>query len=431
MECLDGGPQMLKKRIAVYHPSGNMGDNPNLTAMIQSLLDVGLQLDYIHHPTRSTHSLHDDGRLHDIVIPSPLPLDLPRTRYALVIGIDDGVMNAARIRQDMNVPLVFLSYENFFQTEAGTKQQLVWVRHIQEASRFACFAISQDPLRATSLKEEYGLNCSVLNIPVGGEGVIPYARSSYLREHCGIPPDRKILLHMGSVEPWAMADWLARHAVSLPNPWVLVLHGRYGLSEADYPVPPHDKLYYSCIQMKENGAFHHLVQSADCCAALYHPCPGSLYTGRNIAEIGLASTKMASALQHGVPVLVNDLPLISDTVRNNGCGWVIDTQSSQPFLCLQKNSLPSPDVCHNTFQKIFDFTLYKKEFISHIIDIANTTPDTNIIVPYHMHSNLFQDIMFSSDRRDLCFLVAKCIQEIARRSLKMIKRLFTLFKSIH
>lgn len=416
---------MLKKRIAIYHPSGNMGDNPNLTAMIRSLLDVGLQLDYVHRPTRSVHSLHDDDKFRDIIIPSPFPLDLSRSRYSLVMGVDDGIMDAARIRQDMHMPLVFLSYENFFQAEADTKQQLAWVQHIQEASRSACLAISQDSLRATSLKEEYDLNCPVLSIPVGGEGVIPYARSSYLREHCGIPPDRKILLHMGSVEPWAMADWLARYAVSLPDPWVLVVHGRYGLSEVDYPVPPHEKLYYSHTQVERSEAFHHLVQSADCCVALYRPCPGNLYTGKNIAEIGLASTKMASALQHGVPVLVNNLPLIADTVRNAGCGWVIDTQSSQPFLCLQKNSLPSPDICHRAFQKIFDFTLYKKEFVSRIVNIAHTSANTNPIVSYHLHSKLFHDIISSLDRRELCFFVSESIQEFLRRSLRKIKRSFT------
>jgi hypothetical protein len=77
-----------------------------------------------------------------------------------------------------------------------------------------------------------------------------------------------------------------------------------------------------------------MLHGADLGIALYHPTYDNHWTGRIIANIGMSSGKIATYMQHGLPVLINELGEISFHVREKGLVTVIRDVSEIPgILC--------------------------------------------------------------------------------------------------
>lgn len=379
---------MIKKKIAIFHPEGNIGSNVNIKSIVNLLIDSGYFIDYIHY---KTESIHDMDRLYfnDIIIQDYLPLSSFGSSWNFCIGIDDGVCDAAKIYQYAGIPFLFLSYENFFFDEARTSQEKLLIQRIKSAAKLACAAISQDELRAQSLQKEYGLSCPILKIPVAGTGCIPFEKSFLLHERCCIPTDKKILLHMGSIASWAMADWLAANVDTLPENWVLVFHGRYGISKKLFP--HNKKIFYSCTQAKTSDELKQIIQSSDCCSVLYNPTYNTLFTGKNIEEIGLASTKFATALQHGRPVMVNDQKLMKNIILKYNCGIFIDTRSKSSLkdIEIKLNKIQTKN-CHEAFYNCLDLKNTFKDLLEIIKKNTIKTPVnyTPPVIPQEVIKNI-------------------------------------------
>lgn len=368
---------MIKNKIAIFHPEGNIGSNVNIKAIATLLIKYGYTIDYIHYPTDSVHDLNNISGFSDITIPAQLALSCFGNSWNFCIGIDAGVCDAAKIYKSAKIPFIFLSYEIFFLDEAKTPEDKELILEIKNAAKFACAAISQDEVRANSLQKEYELTCPILNIPVAGTGCIPFKKSFFLYERCNIPTDKKILLHMGSLDSWSMADWLASNADSLPEDWVVVFHGRYGIKKDLFP--QHKKIFYSRIQAKTADELREIIHSADCCSVLYKPTYDSIFTGKNIKEIGLASTKFSTALQHGVPVLVNDSKAMYALVKQENCGIFIDTSSKYPFQNIGLIQKIKYKNCHHTFSKHLDIKNIFKYFME--IIICNSPQEAITYIP--------------------------------------------------
>lgn len=355
----------MKKKIAIFHPEGNVGSNVNLKSIAKLLINSGYSIDYIHYATESINDLAGNPFFNDIIVPFQLPLSSVGSSWNFCIGIDGGVCDAEKVYRTAQIPFLFLSYEIFFMEEAKTADEKNFIHNMKTAAKSARFAITQDELRAAILQNEYGLTCPILRIPVAGSGIIPHRRSHFLHERCNIPLDKKILLHMGSIASWTMADWLAEHADALPENWVIVFHGRYGIQNP--PLPSHKKIFYSCEQAKTPEEFRNIVQSADCCAVLYKATYDSLFTGKNIQEIGLSSTKFSVALQHGIPVINNDTKQMQHIIAKYKCGLSIDTRSKNAFSEFG-NFFSEIDTqnCFSAFQKCLDLTIYFPNFLEYI-----------------------------------------------------------------
>lgn len=354
---------MIKNKIAIFHPEGNIGSNVNIKAIVTLLIKHGYTIDYIHYPTDSIHDLHDNPNFTDITMPAQLPLSCFGASWNFCIGVDAGVCDAAKIYESAKIPFIFLSYEIFFLDEAKTYQEKELIFEIKKAAQLACAAISQDEVRANSLQREYELTCPILKIPVAGTECISFEKSNLLHERCRIPADKKILLHMGSLDSWTMADWLASNADSLPEDWVIVFHGRYGIKKDLFP--PHSKIFYSRVPARTADELRKIIHSADCCSALYKPTYDSIFTGRNIAEVGLSSTKFSTALQHGIPVLINDSKAMYSIVTKENCGVFIDTSSKVSLQNLKSIQNLKNGNCYHAFSAYLDL----KNTFKHLIDI--------------------------------------------------------------
>lgn len=296
-----------------------------------------------------------------------------------MIGIDEGIIDAAVMAQSADIPYGYISYEIYYDDEivfpASKRNKL--------AARAACkgaqFAVVQDPVRGKALVREYGIpEDKLCYMPVAGSGSVPYVPSSYLHDKLGIEREKSIILYMGTLGSWALTDMLAEQSNALPDNYVLVLHGRYGVkNDMRRNYSENQKLFFSTEPVDGDRALRRLVQSAFCCIALYIPTYTSLTSGKNVRDIGMASGKIATALQHGVPILVNEIGQVAHIVRQELCGLVLDMESLYPLNAVVfLESVPNlHSNCHRAFETYFDFCCVKEDFL-HMVNACATVKET-------------------------------------------------------
>src|SRR6516165_5834114 len=347
-------------RILFVHPEGNLANNPNLSAMIELLTRAGHEI--ILRSRRGSFARHENPNVTVLEVRYRIQRKLmqlschprkwflgkllitlvpPMTPPAdLVVGVDrQGLIEGAVIARSKGIPLAYWSYEIFFTTESSSNFKALERR---EASSVR-FAVAQDDLRARLLSEETGIpNDRILRIPVAGTGTRPAARTRYLNKRFGIPADRRIAIFAGSVDEWTLARPLVESLPLWPENWVLVMHHRYGYvsdwqRSARHRMP--SRFYLSEDSFPTIEGLGHMLHGADLGIALYNPTYDTPWTGRNIANIGMSSGKIATYMQYGLPVLINELGEISSHVREKGLGAVQEMSRKSLEFCA--TSIPS------------------------------------------------------------------------------------------
>lgn len=335
-------------KILIVHPEGNINNNPNLTGIVEILCENGYKVDICSLRRSNIYqyswcagaSLFLLDRPENLVENGTFILEDPKLNsqekiisyinenfksYDLVIGVDRGIIEAALIAQNRQIPCGLISYEIFFEEETSRefKQEEI------EACKCLDFIVCQDALRAKYLSIENNIALEkIINIPVAGRGIKKGEKNSYLYDSLGINKDKKIALFMGTVAPWSMAGGIPESAKLWSEDWVLVVHSRYGL---DRHVRPYyekykhlDNIYFSLEPIADPNKMHKIIHSADIGIAFYEPTYQSKYTGNNIKYLGMASGKIATYLQHGLPIIINEIGQLSDYVRKYGLGLVVD-----------------------------------------------------------------------------------------------------------
>ena len=247
--------------------------------------------------------------------------------YDLVIGVDRGIIEANLIALHQQIPCGLISYEILFLKEAGPAIKQVEIASCQRLS----FALCQDAVRAKHLVRENHLQTDrMIIMPMGARGTHPPGTSDYLHKTLDIPPDKKIALVIGSLARWTMTDYIIHCLKQWPDDWVVVLHNRYGLDAETRGYLSRfgnvRNLYFSLKPETTHESMKRIIQSAQVGLALYRTVANNLYQGDNLRYIGMASGKIATYLQYGLPVVVNDIGIMSDLVRNHQLGATIDTR---------------------------------------------------------------------------------------------------------
>ncbi len=321
----------MQAKIIIIHPEGNLNNNPNLIGIIEILCEQGYQVHYYapvgeNGPAQSpcpgaTIFLIENGHLylHD--------------RYDLVIGVDRGIIPAVQVAKDLEAPCGYISYEIFFTDETGLVYKLPEIQACQQIA----FAVTQDEVRASLLARENQIAPEkIIRIPVAGKGILSGDPTYVLHETLNLDKDKKIALYMGSINSrWTMIDQLLASTAGWDDSWALVLHHRYGntqdvLTELRQQYPQAKNIYFSPFQNLSFQELHKLIQTADLGIALYNPQYTDRYNGKNLQYIGLASGKIATYLQHGVPVLINEIGQMADYVRQAQLGVVIQDANGIP-----------------------------------------------------------------------------------------------------
>lgn len=332
-------------RILMIHSEGNINNNPNLSGLVEILCEQGYQVD-IASPRRKgipQKSPHPSARLllvdnkqakvaGELVLLAGKPLSTAQEiaaavgaieSYDFIFGVDRAIIEASIIAHARTIPYGLISYEIFFAEEAGADYKEPEIA----ACRDIAFAVCQDPVRGGCLSRENRIPPDkMIYIPVAGRGIVPRQKSCALHQKLGIDPSKKIAIYCGSVEAYCMIDELIQSVAAWPDDWVLVIHNRYGLDRTMRSYYQKylntRKVVFSTEPVDSTDQMHTLLNSADIGVAMYKPVKGNKWQGNNIAHIGMASGKISTYLQHGLPVLINELGQISDCVRQYHLGQV-------------------------------------------------------------------------------------------------------------
>ncbi len=334
------------QRILIIHPEGNLNNNPNLTGIVEILCEKGNSVDiYSRKRTHFTQiapcplsqfittSINDPADTAVLLAPESVLSKEERAdlkscfeQYDLIVGVDRGIIEASEIANLLGVPYGLISYEIYFGIETG---QL-----FKKPEIFACqgisFAVCQDRVRSKCLATENQIALEkILDIPVAGRSLVPKIRSYAFHEALGLGRDKKIAIYIGEVNAkWTGFDELLESTVSWDDSWVMVLHQRYGyvLSSIAERIKDCKNVFLSPFPSLDLKDLHLLLNAADIGIACYIPQMDSpsLLERRNLLHIGMASGKIASYLQHGLPILVNEIGEMSEHVKNYSLGRVID-----------------------------------------------------------------------------------------------------------
>jgi len=143
--------------ILLVHPEGNINNNPNLFAIVELLCDDGYHVDLLvkKNPTidqspyikNLRRFFFDDENIDDVE-------RLDKKKYSLIIGIDTGIVIAAKIARKLKIPYCYISYEIMFADEIGTEKKNDEIADCKDIS----FAICQDPVRSYFLSIENNIS---------------------------------------------------------------------------------------------------------------------------------------------------------------------------------------------------------------------------------------------------------------------------------
>jgi len=374
------------KKYVIIHPEGNCNFNPHLYGLIEILLERSIEVEVVSQkrhfvqqtPPGSVLRLYTNNLmrkvirrcLKSIIHPSFLRrflvklflsgLKIPE-KVDLLIGVDcEGIMLASHWAEMQCIPCGHISYELYFEKEAGIR--------LKKIERAACekvvFSICQDKLRANYLRLENGIEQhKIINMPVAGRTLHRQPSSYHLHDKLGLDRNKRIALFIGSCVKWTMYDQIIESVKKWPENWVLVVNSRNTL-------PDFHSSHAERIYMLEEPAttFHDLssiLLSAEVGLAFYQPQYGvSIGLGLNLECIGLSSGKINTYLQHGLPIIINEIGEMSDLVRSHNLGLVIDSPEQLPTALVQMENLQLRDQCYSFFEKRLSLNVTVETFFN-------------------------------------------------------------------
>ena len=366
-------------RILFVFPEGNLANSPHLSAITQLLAERGHHV--VVRAPRGPFFHSEDPRVQRIEIArahqwalyqlsrTPAAWTVGRlltrlnraaaTRPDIVVGVDrQGLLEAALVSKRLRVPLVYFSNEIFFDAECSRGFKVLE----RQAAGRAVLAISSDRHRARLLAEESGVDeAGIMCLPVAGTGARPPVRTHALHDALGIARTRRIAILAGSLTAWTAAARIVATVPEWPGEWVLVLHDRYGKvpgwvhsATAAHP----GRVYASRGGVPTLGELGMLLHDADLGLALYEPTFDSIWTGRNLQHIGMSSGKIATCLQHGLPVLTNEIGEMAGHVRRERLGLVVTDPPGIPASLRGFDPDLLRESCLEFFRRHLDLSLH-------------------------------------------------------------------------
>lgn len=389
---------MGSKHILIIHPEGNATNNPTINCLLNFFLDQHFKITYLissdtSNPyiggvtfiNRSAVIEKFKRKLFNkycLIFPSKLFSFIRNLnslkKYDLIVSVDrEGLIEASTLSQFFQVPLLHLSFEIYFASETSKKFKKIEI----EASKRISYLIVQDAIRAQALiQENHLLNSRISLIPVSSKGLGEYS-AIRLRDDLGIPPNKKVAIFMGSLYPWTMFKQVIEQVGALPNDWIIIVNERYGqanqylLELAVNQSLIDSKVYVSNIPVESVDKMGYVLSGVNAGLAFYSPTYDDPSTGQNLAKLGLASGKISTYLRYGVPIITNEIGLISDMTRKQKFGVVVENLAELPKALLDlENMQNASDSAKKFFSDQLDFSLYQDE-IKSVIDSLVDMPD--------------------------------------------------------
>jgi glycosyltransferase involved in cell wall biosynthesis len=319
------------KTILMIHAEGNLNVNPNLLGIVEILCESGYVIHYFCQQVPGVPQTAPYPNVRFIFIENG-QLRIGGEKYAMVIGVDrSGIMAAATVARHLKIPHGLISYEIFFACETGDE--------FKQPEIAACtdlrFAVCQGNERSRQLAIENKISPDrIIDIPVAGRGIRRGNRNQTIHAALQLAPNKRIALYIGSiVSKWSLVDELVQNTREWGEDWVLVLHGRYNdddMLRLRYRHQQIPRVYFTPQGALPPDQLQSLILGADIGIALYRPTFSDPHEGNNLKYLGLSSGKIATYLQHGLPVIVNDIGEMSDYVSEYSLGIHVHSLDELP-----------------------------------------------------------------------------------------------------
>lgn len=401
-------------KILIIHPEGNIHGNPNLFYFTRELVNIGYDVTIFSRLRPEIFQgrlfkgaefvFFTSNRAKNIKVKK----SLLKKKYSHIIGIDTGIIDASKLASVMNIPYSFLSYEIFFDKELdklNNQTDLKNKRKSKKACKNIQFAIVQDKIRKELLAKEYDIELDkILLMPVSGSGIRKVQKSEYFHKRLQISTDKNILLYMGWMDEIQL-NRLLKYVTFMPENWAMVVHSRYKYTGKIPEGFPADKIYFSLDEPVESiDDIGVLLSGCNAGFCSYQASFHSPFTGDNITYIGLSSGKTTTFLQYGIPVVIENMNLWDEIVKQEKIGILLEKQSDLKGL----DNLLS-DATKQSCISYFDKQLDIKNFIEPII--YQIQLKSNVV----SKTRLIKYLLFLLEER---FFIAK-------KQLKKIKLLIT------
>jgi tetratricopeptide (TPR) repeat protein len=180
--------------------------------------------------------------------------------------------------------------------------------------------------------------------------------------------------------PWAGIYELIDGSDLWPDNWALVLHERYSRynQEIVNKIASKEKrnVFLSSFKALPFNQIHRLMHSADIGLSLYLPQfqSNDISARKNLEYLGMSSGKTTTYLQYGLPILINEVGIISEHTRRNNLGRVVKEISDIPSVLLSLTSRELSQCRENSFsffEGVLDLNLNIKPLLSKIHSLVN------------------------------------------------------------
>lgn len=381
-----GPAEEQKSQIVIFHPEGNLNQNPTLLNLVKSLTHSGASVTIVTSspivhdvslPGLRTVSRGKFMRLVLILVSSYLGVPFflrffywslhtvaPLERASVVIGVDrEGIIEAHQFARRIHATIHLFSFEIMSQDETSAS----FKAPERLACRYIARAFVQDPTRAALLSVENEIDSSKISlIPVAPKGLGSQKLPS-MRDKLGIPRDMKVAVMMGSIASWSGVPEILASLPFWPDGWALILHSRDSIARDQPDGAPGgspDRLFLSKTPFRAPEDLGFLLGGVDLGLAFYIPSRGSRIVGTNIEKMGLASGKISTYLSFGIPVVSNAGFGYDTLLPENSAGAYAAHPRDLPEVLARHDFSAMKESARRLFTEKLDYGLYESELIA-------------------------------------------------------------------
>lgn len=387
-------------RILIISTEGNIFNNPSLKCIIDLLLESGFLIDLRYPKTYASLPIIKNinylsykkfyKRIKSLIfnrLCSQLLANISvfmenillYKKYSLIIGVDrQGLLEANILNKLSGTPYIFVSFEIMFESETSTKYKLLE----KNTSRNVAHWVIQDEVRAKILKQEndlQDLNKIILPLASAGVGDTSLVR---LRDHLGVPNDKKVAIVIGSLASWSMTSDILNSVKNWPEDWVLIINERHGRARellndelTGLQVLLGKKIFINDSASDTIDDMSYILSGVDVGLAFYEPDYSHIYTGDNIKYLGMASGKISTYLRYGVPVIANEIGLYADEIQNYNLGYIVTDPDDISEKLRQLKKIDHETDVYKYFINKLDFNLYSDDILETIRSVIETDID--------------------------------------------------------
>jgi hypothetical protein len=292
-------------------------------------------------------------------------------KYDLIIGVDrHGLIDASVLNKFSETPYIFISFEIMFERETSARYKSLE----RTASKCVSLWIVQDEVRAQQLQFENFLQSSNKFILPLASAEVGMVKAERLRDHLGIPEEKKVAIVIGSVYGWSMISQIIKSVVNWPEEWVLIVHERYGrtseLLSAEVAAVENlldYKIFISDAATEMVDDMGSILAGVSVGLAFYEADLKKRYLGKNLVYLGLSSGKISTYLRYGVPVIINEIGIYAEETRLYRFGCVVELPEEIPNKLDEIDHDEYRINARNYFVKKLDFNIYSNDIWSRLL----------------------------------------------------------------